>query len=157
MTTIKRLAPVRGIVVQSVTRIHAPPARVWRALTQETRKWWPKGMTVNPKARGVTIESRLGGRFFEDWGGGNGLTWWTVIGLRKGGWLELSGALEAEMGGPGVTLARILLRANGKDTDLHLVDNLWGPIPRGEEKNIARGWDALARELKAYVEKRGKR
>lgn len=156
MARLKKLAPVRGVVYQSRTTIAAAPAAVWRALTVETRRWWPKGMTVNPKAKGVTIEARLGGRVYEDWGSGGGLTWWTVIGFRKGGWLELAGFLEAEMGGPGTTLARILLRANGEKTDLHIVDNLWGPIPRGQEKNIARGWDVLARELKAYVEKRGK-
>jgi uncharacterized protein YndB with AHSA1/START domain len=152
--SVKRLAPVRGVVLQSETRIQAAPAAVWRALTTGLRRWWPKNMTVNPKALGVTLEARLGGRFYEDWGGGNGLTWWTVIGLKKGGWLELAGHLEPETGGPGISLARILLRANGKDTELHIVDNLWGPIPRGQEKNIAGGWEALARALKAYMEKR---
>ena len=68
-------------------------------------------------------------------------------------WLELAGFLEPETGGPGTSLARLLLLANGKETDLHIVDNLWGPIPRGEEKTIARGWDTIARALKAYAER----
>ncbi|KAF0243388.1 MAG: hypothetical protein FD180_3428 [Planctomycetota bacterium] len=156
MARVKRLAPVRGFAVEVTTRIHAPTSAVWRALV-DTRKWWPKGMTVNSKAKGVRIEPRLGGRFYEDWGSGEGLIWWTVIGFRKGSWLELGGFVEPESGGPGMTLARILLRAKGNETDLHILDNLWGPIPRGQDRNIARGWDILAKALKEFVEKRGKR
>ena len=56
--------------------INAPRARVWKALVEETTFWWPASFYTGPKARGLHIEPKLGGRMYEDWGKGAGVVWY---------------------------------------------------------------------------------
>ena len=60
--------------------IAAPPARVWKALTGQVSSWWHPGF-LREGALAFVIEPRVGGRVYEDWGGGQGLLWYTVVGL----------------------------------------------------------------------------
>lgn len=143
----------RSIRIELQTPIAAPQKRVWKALVRETWNWWPHQIVMNPKARRIVIEARLGGRVLEDWGGGGGLVWWNVVGLRTGSWLELAGQMLPEMGGPATSLARILLKPDGKRTTIDIVDCLYGALEKGMDKPIRGGWKALMEALKAYAEK----
>lgn len=149
----KTVSTCRAIRIEMKTSIAAPRARVWKALVKDTWKWWPHQIVMNPKARRIVIEPRLGGRVLEDWGGGGGLIWWNVVGLRAGSWLELSGQMLPEMGGPATSLARILLKPEGKATTVHIVDCLYGAMEKGMEKPIRGGWKGLLEGLKAWAEK----
>lgn len=58
--------------------IAAQPARVWEALVTESAAWWPKDFHKSERAQRFVIEPVLGGRAYEDFGGGDGLVWYSV-------------------------------------------------------------------------------
>jgi len=59
-------------IVQEV-RLEATPARVWKALVEETSSWWHRDFYTGRNPRAFHIEARLGGAMWEDWGDGQGL------------------------------------------------------------------------------------
>jgi uncharacterized protein YndB with AHSA1/START domain len=78
--------------------IAAPPARVWQAITAETSAWWPKEFHTSEGAKRFVIEPVLGGRVYEDFGEGDGLVWYSVIGVETGRELILAGHLLPPFG-----------------------------------------------------------
>ena len=48
--------------------ISRPIETAWKALAGDTAFWWPKDFYANAKTKGFHIESRLGGKVFEDYG-----------------------------------------------------------------------------------------
>jgi len=43
--------PLGVAQVELEIRIHAAPQRVWRALVQETTRWWPKAFSIRVQRR----------------------------------------------------------------------------------------------------------
>lgn len=117
--------------------IAAPPARVWQALASEVSAWWPKEFHTSERAQRFVIEPVLGGRVYEDFGGGDGLVWYSVIGVEAGRELILAGHLLPKFGGPAVTALRLTLSAKGKGTVLRVQDDRFGVI--GGESPVD-GW-----------------
>lgn len=117
--------------------IAAPPAHVWQALVLETSAWWPKEFYTSARAQRFVIEPVLGGRVYEDFGGGDGLVWYSVIGVEAGQGLILAGHLLPPFGGPAVTALRLSLSANAKGTLLHVQDDRFGAL--GGESPVD-GW-----------------
>jgi hypothetical protein len=66
--------------------------------------------------RRFVVEQKLGGRVFEDVGGGDGLFWYTVIGLEAGRELILAGRLLPPFGGPATTALRLTLSRTDRGT-----------------------------------------
>lgn len=108
--------------------IAASPVRVWQALTSESSQWWPKDFHTSERAQRFVIEGVLGGRAYEDFGGGDGLVWFTVIGVEANRELILTGHLLPPFGGPAVTALRITLTAKAKGTLLRVQDDRFGVI-----------------------------
>jgi DNA-binding transcriptional ArsR family regulator len=67
-TVIDELRTVR---LESELRFRATPERVFRALTEEVREWFPHTYG-GERVRAVVIEPQVGGRHYEDWGDGTG-------------------------------------------------------------------------------------
>ncbi len=61
----------RTVRVESELRFHAPPERVFAALTEESLDWFPHTYGES-RVKAVVVEPRVGGAHYEDWGDGKG-------------------------------------------------------------------------------------
>ncbi len=73
--------PAGSIEVRIELMINAPQQRVWDALVNDARHWWPASFYTSERTKRFVLEPRLGGRMFEDFGSGEGLVWFTVNGI----------------------------------------------------------------------------
>ncbi len=108
--------------------IAAKPERVWKAIADESSAWWPNDFVTSERTKRFVIEATLGGRAFEDFGGGDGLIWYTVIGVDAGRELILAGHLLPPFGGPATTALRLTLSAQGSGTLLKIRDDRLGVL-----------------------------
>jgi uncharacterized protein YndB with AHSA1/START domain len=157
MTTGTEGTPLLGVMhVRQEITIHAPPERVFDALTKEIAAWWgPPQIIDEERTRDVVCEAHLGGRVYEDWGNGEGAIWAAVTRIRRGQYLELTGRIGTERAVVGVVT--FTLEARGQGTVLRLSHRAAGEIRPDTEGNYTEGWhDLLDRRLRAFVE-RGER
>lgn len=71
-----------------------PPARIWKAITEELQAWWgPPYLLVDSELTELILEPRLGGRLYEKWGGSDGGIWGEVTSIRHDHWLEIRGQM----------------------------------------------------------------
>ncbi len=134
--------------------ISAPRKRVWKALTKEMGQWWRRDFFVNPKAKGFLMEPQVGGRVFEDWGGGAGVLWFTVIAIDPENSVDLVGYLTPAFGGPATSMVRFALEDTGSGVVVKVSDATMGKESPGCEVSKQDGWRQLIAEgLKPYVEK----
>ena len=141
--------------IEQEVLIRAPRARVFDALTRDIGQWWAFRLTHEGST--LTLEPRVGGRFFEDLGDGQGALWGIVQHIKRPEILRLNGALGM-MRDPVVSVYTYeLTEAEGNATRLKLTHRVAGePAPQAEE-NYRGGWGKLlGRYLKTYVEE-GKR
>lgn len=133
--------------------ISAPTQRVWQVLTKETADWWPKDFHTSPRAQRFVIEPVIGGRAFEDFGSGDGLQWYSVLGVEDGKELVLAGHLLPPFGGPAITALRLtLIAAPGGGTVLEVRDDRFGAL--GVESPVD-GWQLVFDGgLRHYIESR---
>ncbi|GEM_PF-146560 len=140
--------------VEMEVMIQAPLARVWAAFVGETNQWWPAEFYSGAQTQGFHIEPKLGGRMYEDWGGGNGLVWGNVVGLDAPNALSVVGCLFPAWGGPAMYILQFTLTSSGKGTTLKVSDTSFGRITDGKIASTQEGWDMLlGRCLKTYVER----
>lgn len=138
--------------------LDADAQRVWKALVNETTKWWPKEFFAGPDAKGFHIEPVLGARMFEDWGGGGGLVWATVVGLAPGKSIDFLGHLSSQWGGPAMTNFRFRVEAQGKKSVIHISDNSFGRLSNDKVESTRKGWMFLFdNAFRAYVESKKKK
>ena len=133
--------------------IKASPARVWKALVDETTHWWRKDYYTNPNTKQFVMEAKLGGKVFEDWGDGAGVMWYTIVGIDAPRSLRLAGYVFPEYGGPANCLLHIALEAKGKGTLFKLSDTVFGKANADCGTSIEEGWKVLFDTFKAYVER----
>ena len=130
--------------------IAAAHGRVWQALTAESSAWWPKDFHTSARTQRFVIEPVLGGRAYEDFGGGDGLIWYSVIGIEVGRELILAGHLLPPFGGPAVTALRLTLSAQENSTLLRIQDDRFGVL--GGDSPVE-GWQFVFDiGLRQYVE-----
>jgi uncharacterized protein YndB with AHSA1/START domain len=122
--------------------IAAPPARVWKALTGQVSSWWHPGF-CRKGALAFVLEPRVGGRIYEDWGDGQGLLWYTVIGIAENELLQAMGDLDAKYGGPARLHTTFRLRAEGKGTVLRLEEQAFGRVDEKVKTSLGKGWRIL--------------
>lgn len=136
--------------------IAAPPERVWQAMVAETTAWWSKDFYTSSAAKGFVIEPRLGGHAFEDWGGGAGVIWYTVIAVDAPRSLVMQGMITPAFGGPTQTLLQLTLEGRGAGTVLKLSDTRTGRVGNMKGSDTREGWRMLFEDgLKAHVERQG--
>lgn len=111
-------------------------------------------MAVRANAAGPrACEPWIGGRVFENWGGGDGLLWGTVIACQRERFLEVAGDLPPECGGPGRVHLTLRLEQAGGATRLAAVLALTGPRVRGQRERLEAPWVLLlTEELKRQAE-----
>ena len=108
--------------------IAVKPDRVWKALASEASAWWPMDFVTSEQTKRFVIEATLGGRAFEDFGDGDGLVWYTVIGVDAGRELILAGHLLPPFGGPAMTALRLTISADGRGSILKVRDDRFGVL-----------------------------
>jgi uncharacterized protein YndB with AHSA1/START domain len=123
--------------------IAAPPARVWKALTEQVSSWWHPGFLTREGALAFVLEPRVGGRVFEDCGNGEGLLWYTVAAIARNETLQLFGDLDARYGGPARLHTLFRLRPEGKGTVVRLDETAFGRVDEKTRGHLARGWEIL--------------
>ena len=156
-TRAKPQAAKFGVIdVKLDVRIDASPAQVWRAIVRDATKWWPRDFYTGANPKAFTFEDKLGGRVYESWSNGGGLVWYDVIGVDPNRSLLMRGQLTARYGGPAMSLLEITLEADGKQTTLHLHDNVFGVIGAKMKDSLVAGWKLLMEDsLKKFVESKG--
>jgi uncharacterized protein YndB with AHSA1/START domain len=148
----KRTSKAAGSVEANLEiKILAPQKRVWDALVNEAAQWWPKGFFSSEKAKKFVIEPRLGGRVFEDNGGGEGFVWYTVVGVDSPNSLQLAGFMGPPFGGPLSSLLRLQLTELGADqTKLEITDACFGQVGDCDTES---GWrEVFDDNFRVYVE-----
>ena len=95
-------APLRGEVIESsaagfsvrnTASIHASPANVYRALTDEVGQWWDPVHTFSHDARNLSLDAKPGGCFCERFPDGGGVQHMSVVYASPGKLLRLRGAI----------------------------------------------------------------
>jgi hypothetical protein len=88
------------------------PSQLWETLVIRTSDWWPREAFTSERTRRFVLEPHVGGRAFEDFGDGQGILWFSVVGLETGHRLQLAGTLLPPRGGP--SLISLLLLVEGR-------------------------------------------
>ena len=133
--------------------IDAPRREVWRMLTEEVHRWWPRDFYASANPKGMKFDATLGGKLYEEATDGGGVVWYNVIAVTPGTSVDLAGHLTTAFGGPAQTLLRLALREEGKRTVLELSDAVVGNVGDRTEATLEKGWRALFETgFKRFVE-----
>ena len=133
--------------------IAAPRERVWQAFTSEAAAWWHPSFNTRAEGVAFTIEAKLGGRMFEDWGNGDGQLWGLVNGLEKGRYLQVVGDTDKSWGGPSRGIMNWRFEDSGEGTKVRLEHCLFGNVSEKTRASLEEGWTFLLRDaFKVFVE-----
>ncbi len=138
-------AQFRTLDIKLEISVARPAEVVWRTLTAGIGEWWPKAFYVGSAPKRFAIEPRVGGRVFEDWGGGEGALFGTVIAYEENRMLQWAGDMSADYGGPARSVTTFLLKpsADGKSTVVAFRDTPFGLLSDGAVKGLQEGWQFL--------------
>ena len=129
--------------------IKAKAEKVYQRLINDVAPWRDQAFSDAPKA--VVLEPKVGGRFYEDFGDGDGALYCTVVHIVKNKKIVLQGA----MGMRGAVFGNIALDLEEQDgaTTLKLSHHAFGEVTDEHKKNYSGGWQALlGTRLKSLVE-----
>lgn len=131
-------------VANEVT-IDAPPERVFDGLLR-MGEWWPHRFRAGSP---VVLEPYVGGRFYEDWGAGDGALYATVTRLSRPAELAMSGPMG--MGGPVTSVWSMTLSPSESGTVLALAHRAFGEISEESVAGYTAGWGEVLEALRAAV------
>ncbi|HEX8003664.1 MAG TPA: metalloregulator ArsR/SmtB family transcription factor [Mycobacteriales bacterium] len=131
--------------VANEVAIDAPPERVFDALTR-MGEWWPHRFR---EGAAVVLEPRVGGRFYEDWGGGDGALYATVQRLERPSRIEMVGPMG--MPGPVTAVWSMTLTPTGSGTTLGLSHRAFGDIDEETRAGYTAGWGEVVEALRSAL------
>ena len=126
--------PLGTLDVQNDLRIAAPPEKLFDALVR-MGDWWPHRFRENSTVR---FEATVGGRFWEDWGDGDGALYGTVGAIRRPEKLAVSGPMG--MQGPVTSVFSYELVPDGDGTLLKGSHRAFGDIDEETRAGYTAGW-----------------
>ena len=138
--------------------VKAPLSKVWKSLTEDIDKWWRKDFYSNPDTKKFVLEPKIGGKVYEDTGGGEGTLWYTINAISSPDFLEMAGYIATNTGGLSISFVRINLGEKGDETLIKLKDIISGDVMTVDEEkqcggHYLMGWTMLIKEsFKNYVE-----
>jgi uncharacterized protein YndB with AHSA1/START domain len=148
-----QLLEARVALIELAVSIAAPREKVWRALIEDTSRWWSKDFYVRDTAKGMVFEARVGGRLFEDWGEGAGVLWGTVFAFDPGRSFDLITHSSAAWGGPRTSMLHVELEDRDEGTLLKMSDSVQGRVDDASAASLHAGWTMLFGDgLKPFVE-----
>ena len=134
--------------------INAPRQRVWEAFLNEPHEWWHKDFYTSKGPATFRIDSKIGGYMYEDAGDGNGLIWFTVLGIVPGEMLHTVGYTAPPYGGPAAGLVTFAFEeVDANTTKFKVTDHSFGHVSADMVSQAETGWKMLFTELKTHVEK----
>jgi len=134
--------------------IAASKEKVWEAFTEKINEWWSSDYYTSTRTIAFHIESKLGGKMFEDFGNGEGLVWANVIGVDKPNVLQMKGDLSPDFGGPAVSFVKITFTEEDGITRVQYSESMLGLVDQKTANSLSSGWVKILTEgLKRYVEK----
>ena len=68
---LPRTVEFRTVRIETELRFRAGPQRVWDVLVERSREWFP-ATYGEERVKGIVLEPRIGGAYYEDWGDGRG-------------------------------------------------------------------------------------
>ena len=144
--------PFRVAKIELDVALEVPPPRAWAALTRDASSWWPNDFCTSPqRVKAFHLEPRLGGRFYEDWGDGNGWVWWTIYLFDADHFTLTARGLE---GAASTTTVRFTLSQSPGGCVLKISERVWGDLPDNVVPSHVNGWRYLFQErFKPYVER----
>ena len=135
---------LRTVRIETELRFRATPERIFRALTDESQKWFP-ATYGEERVQRIVLEPRVGGAHYEDWGEGHGHLYGHVTMYDPPRGYATRGRLYQ-----GVTLdSEYELEPDGDETILRVTKVAVGPLTEEEAAgihkygNVARFEDAL--------------
>jgi uncharacterized protein YndB with AHSA1/START domain len=139
----------RVIRIENEVFIEAPVERVWEALTTGMGAWWPHRHKED--ALGAVLEPKVGGRFYEDWGDGNGALFGHVVYIDPPHKLSTRGPMGMKLAAS--TVMWYVLEAKDGGMVLKFSLHAFGDIPDETVEGYTKGTQELLHEaLKPYVE-----
>lgn len=140
----------RVFIVRQEIVIAAPRERVFAALTEETAAWFWRGPGGNHPPS--IIEPRVGGRFYQDHGGGRGNLYAFVGAIRPPEVIRLIGDMDT--GRAAHSIINIRLAAEGRDrTRISVEHRGAGEADDAYVNEFDAGWKEELEALKGYVER----
>ena len=109
-------------------------------------EWWPHRFRGEAT---VHLEPRVGGRFWEDWGDGDGALYATVTGVRRPERLACSGPMG--MRGPVAGVFAMELEERPGGTLVRLSHQAVGPIDEETSASYQTGWGEVFDALRAHL------
>lgn len=131
--------------------IQARKETVFKALTEEINSWWK--FRLGDENSTLILEPHLTGRFYEDWGNGEGALWGKVTYYRKNEEIRLNGLLG--MSGAVNSFYSYKLLEEDNKTVLQLTHHAAGILEPQWEEAHRHGWnELLAVHLKNFIEEK---
>jgi DNA-binding transcriptional ArsR family regulator len=131
--------------VEQEVVVAAPRERVFDAIGR-MGEWWPhrfrEGSTVH-------LEPQVGGRFWEDWGDGDGALYAIVRQLQRPARIECSGPMG--MAGPVTSVFALELEERGGGTLVRLSHRAIGQIDEQTQAAYEGGWVAVFDALRGHL------
>jgi uncharacterized protein YndB with AHSA1/START domain len=131
-------------VEQEVT-VAAPREKVFEALCR-MGEWWPHAFR---EGSAVHLEPRVGGRFWEDWGDGDGALYATVTGIRRPELLTCTGPMGMRTPVTGVWTMELAERDGA--TLVRLSHHAVGPIDDETRAAYQHGWGEVFDALRSHL------
>jgi DNA-binding transcriptional ArsR family regulator/uncharacterized protein YndB with AHSA1/START domain len=130
--------------------IEASRPKVFESLTKDINQWWAYRLCGQDSI--LSFEPKVGGRFVEDAGNGNGALWGVVTYINAPEEICLNGLLG--MRGAVNSSYTYKLEEKGSSTILKLSHRATGLLDPDWEQSHSEGWkELLGQFLKEYVEK----
>jgi DNA-binding transcriptional ArsR family regulator/uncharacterized protein YndB with AHSA1/START domain len=134
------------IDVATEIEVAAPREQVFAAVV-DIGRWWPHRFRDNTP---VVFEPHVGGRWFEDWGDGNGALYGQVVVLDRPGRLSITGPLG--MSGPVTSVWSVQLEEAGPDrTVIRGTHRAYGDIDDDTATRYGEGWSEVYAALVEHV------
>jgi uncharacterized protein YndB with AHSA1/START domain len=131
--------------------IEATREKVFSALLSDTKSWWGAPYISVENCTDISIEPKVGGKFFETWGKDEGRIWGHVTRIKRNECLEVTGPFC--MSGAVHAVVCFELESKGSGTILKLTHEACGYISEASKSQYAFGWkDLLGTRLKSFVE-----
>jgi DNA-binding transcriptional ArsR family regulator len=131
--------------VEQEVVVAAPREKVFDALCR-MGEWWPHAFR---EGAAVHLEPRVGGRFWEDWGDGDGALYATVTGIRRPEVLTCSGPMGMRTPVTGVFSMELEDRPDG--TLVRLSHHAVGPIDDETRAAYEAGWSDVFGALRGHL------
>lgn len=134
--------------------IDASAEQVWRTLTDRMSDWWPEEFYAGGTSgeRSIELDATPGGMMREEWTGGGGLLWGTVVTADPARMLQVLGHVFPNWGGPTQGYMTWTLEEKGGKTRLNFTESMLGVVKSETLAEKDKGWKFLWATLKAHVE-----